>query len=81
MNLEKFLLEVVKRTDGWVIVVIFAIAVGHHCYKIHADGSALRQSLDILRETMANLLSSISQDIGRLIERIDHFMARAPREE
>lgn len=32
MQLQKFLIELVASTDGWVIVLIFSIYVGYHIY-------------------------------------------------
>lgn len=76
MNLENFLIEVVKKTNGWVIVVVFAMYVGFHCYKKHKDGEALSKSLSILDTTITGLLSSIEQSINTLISQIISLVTR-----
>lgn len=75
MNITDFLIKVVEKTDGWVIVAIFAMYVGFHCYKKYKDGEALSKSLSILDSTITSLLRNIEQSINTLTSRIIDSLA------
>lgn len=74
MNLENFLVAVIKNTSGWVLVVIFAIYVAYHIYKKYAEGSALKQSIDILDKSIQSLLGNVDTNVRLLANRIEVFI-------
>lgn len=76
MDVERFLVEVVKNTNSWVVVVIFLLYVVYHIYRKHAEGAALKQSLDILEGTIRDLLEHIDANVRTLANRIDVFIGR-----
>jgi hypothetical protein len=76
MNLNDFLIEVVKYTDGWVIVVVFAMYAAYHVYKKHKEGAALEQTLRIVETTLVRLLENIQRDVGLLTQRLNEFLLR-----
>ena len=76
MNISDFLVKVVEKTSGWVIVVVFALYVGFHCYKKHKDGEALSKTLSILDTTLKGLLKVIDTKISQLILRMNSFTNR-----
>ena len=76
MNITDFLVIIVEKTCGWVIVVVFVLYVGYHCYKIHKDGEALSKTLSILDATLGKLLNVIDMKLGQLISRMDSFTNR-----
>lgn len=76
MNLESFLIKVVEKTNGWVIVVIFLIYVVYHIYKKYTEGAALKQTLNILEGSIQRLLENIDQNIRTLSNRIENLINR-----
>lgn len=76
MNVTDFLVRVVEKTNGWVIVVVFAMYIGYHCYKKHKDGASLLKTLAILDDTVAGLLRSIEGQIKALTSSIDSFLRK-----
>jgi len=74
--MEKFLIEVVKNTDGWVLIVIFALYVAWQIYKTINSNSGLKKSLAIIETTTNNLLSQLLNSINNLSIKIDNLSSR-----
>jgi hypothetical protein len=78
MNLDEFIIKVVEKTDGWVLVGIVLIYVGYQVYSKHAEGAALKQSLDILNRAVRTLLENIDRNITTLAASVRSFIDRFP---
>lgn len=65
-----FLVEVVKSTNGWVIVVVFSLYVGLEVYRKYASGTALNKTLNILENSFSSLLENFRSDIRELTTEI-----------
>ena len=74
--MEAFLKDIVKHTNGWVIVVVFALYVGYQIYQKHAEGAALSKTLNILDEAINNHLKNIDDNITRLITTMNNFLSK-----
>ena len=72
MQLPDFLIEVVKHTNGWVIVLVFGLYVGYHIYRKHSDGIALR----ILESTIKSLLENVDRKVSILTTKVDQFLSK-----
>lgn len=75
MNFEEFFIKVVEKTDGWVIVAIFFLYVVYHIYKKHAEGAALKQTINILEGSINNYLERIDQNIIHLSSLMEKLMS------
>jgi hypothetical protein len=78
LRVEEFLLKVVEKTDGWVIVVVFALFVAYHCYKKYVEFAGIKESLSVLRVTIESLLKNLDNSIGQLTSKIEAFLAKNP---
>jgi hypothetical protein len=58
-----FLLKVVERTNGWVIVVTFALYVFYQIYIKTIEHRALNKSLGIIQNNLTSLFNLISQKL------------------
>jgi hypothetical protein len=64
--MESFLVEVVKYTNGWVVVVVFALYVGLEIYRKYESGIALNKTLNILENSISSLIKDFRSDIREL---------------
>jgi len=68
--IEDFLIKAVEKTDGWVLVVLFAMYVCFRIYKKFMDSQALSKTLGIVDTTIKSLLKNVTESIDRLTSRI-----------
>ena len=68
--MEKFLIEIAKTTNGWVIVVVFSLYVGLEIYRKYTSGTALNKTLKILEDSISLLLKDFKTDIRELTSEI-----------
>jgi cell division protein FtsL len=66
MELESFLVKIVEKTDGWVIVAVFLLYIIWQMYKKHKEGAALDKALSILESTISDILKDISASVKEL---------------
>lgn len=79
MNLEQFVLEIVEKTNGWVLVFIVAMYIGYRIYKEYKEGAALKQTLQILDQSLMQLLQNIDRSVRALSASVDRLLVDFPR--
>lgn len=68
-----FLLKVVEKTNGWVIVVVFALYISYQIFNKTMEHRALNKTLGIIENNMTSLFNLISQkldDIKNILSEI-----------
>lgn len=61
-----FLVRVVELTDGWVIVVVFALYIGYQIFNKALEHRALKQTLGIIQNNLSSLHTLISEKLERI---------------
>ena len=70
-DVETFVLAVVERTDGWVLLAIVGMYFAYRTIMKVQENLALRKSLALLNDVIAEGIRSINQNILKLIEKMD----------
>lgn len=78
--MKEDLIEIVKCTDGWVIVVVCFLYFGFRVYKIYSSHSGLRKSMELNEKSMelneitiSTLLNQIASAINNLTRVVQQF--------
>jgi len=81
MPFESFMIEVVERTDGWVLVVIVLIYVISHYvaefkkYRHIAEAvTGAQESAQMVERIAEKALDTLSRDMRELTARFDRFV-------
>ena len=69
--MEQVLVELIRNTDGWVLVVIFALFVAGQVWKHYYDGKNITLAITTLKNTVEQLLRDIRSDITVISQKID----------
>lgn len=76
MTLTDFLIEVVKHTNGWVIVVVFGLFIGYEVYKKHKESETVSKALVIVESSHRQLLENVSKNIAELTVKVQSLLTR-----
>lgn len=69
--MDNIVVEIVKVTEGWVLLAIFAMYIGFSVYRIHSNGKALDKTLNMLDITLTTLVSDLKTTINNLGDKIE----------
>ncbi len=72
--MKDFLIEVVKNTDGWVLVAIVFLYFLYESYKKHSSDKALDKTIEIIRDTFVKQTDRIERSIGKLADQLSSFL-------
>ncbi len=76
MTLTDVLIEALKRTNGWVVVALFALFVAYEIYTKHKESEATKKALEVIEFSHKALLENISRNITQLTAKLDSFLTR-----
>ena len=74
MDVERLITDVVKNTNGWVIVVVFVFYFLWRGYETHKEKEASIKTLGILDDTVKETLSSANDGMRLLTQKIEQLM-------
>ena len=77
--MKEFLIEVVKNTNGWVIVVVAAFYFCYESYKKYSSDKALDKTIDVISEVSISQTNRIQNSIDMLADRISSFLDKINR--
>jgi hypothetical protein len=75
--MKDFLIEVVRYTDGWVIVAVTFIYFLYEAYKKYSSDKALHKTIEILAHTVEAQTDRMVKSIDRLTDRISTLVDKS----
>ncbi len=76
MDINTVFGDAIKKSDGWVIVVVVSMYILYHLIRKYMETQALNKVLQILDNTLTETLASIDQKITSLITKLENYFNR-----
>ena len=57
--MKEFILLAIERTDGWALLAIWVSFLSYRVFELHSKGKALNKSLEIIDDSIRELLNNI----------------------
>lgn len=65
--MEQFLIKIIEKTDGWVLLLVWISYLGYRIYISYIDEKALNKTLTILEDSIKNQFTSIVSKLEHIL--------------